>query len=188
MSSGSARNIAVIDIGKTNAKLVLFDLARGREVASLKTENHVLSGPPYRHFDVDHLWRFIVDGLKKLAKDHHVDAISITTHASAAALLDANGTRVLPILDYEDDALDAVAEDYAKARPDFSETGSPRLPGGLNLGAQMFWQQRAFPGRLRQSALNLALSAILGLSPVWRCRCRGNFSGLPHRHVEPHCR
>ena len=30
-------------------------------------------------------------------------------------------------------------------RPPFSETLSPRLPGGLNLGAQIFWQERRFP-------------------------------------------
>jgi sugar (pentulose or hexulose) kinase len=33
-----------------------------------------------------------------------------------------------------------VAEAYSAIRPPFSETGSPRLGMGLNIGAQLFWQ------------------------------------------------
>jgi sugar (pentulose or hexulose) kinase len=49
------------------------------------------------------------------------------------------------VLDYEHPGPDETAEDYAALRPAFAETGSPRLPGGLNLGAQLFWQARRFP-------------------------------------------
>ena len=40
---------------------------------------------------------------------------------------------------------DELAAEYDAVRPPFSETLSPRLPGGLNLGAQIFWQERRFP-------------------------------------------
>ena len=54
-----SERIAVIDIGKTNAKVVLFDLAAAREVAAHRMANVPLSGPPFRHFDVERLWQFV---------------------------------------------------------------------------------------------------------------------------------
>ena len=53
-------------------------------------------------------------------------------------LVDAKGDLVMPILDYEHDGPDRLAADYDAVRPPFAETGTPRLPIGLNLGAQLF--------------------------------------------------
>ena len=137
--------VAVIDIGKTNAKLLLIDLATGAEVAVFKTPNRVLPGPPYPHFDIAGLWAFLLAGLAELARAHEVSAISITTHGASAVLVDAGGDLALPMLDYEFAGPDELRAEYDALRPDFAETGSARLPGGLNVGAQLYWQARRFP-------------------------------------------
>ncbi len=134
------RHVAVIDIGKTNAKLALVDLATLSEIAVVTRPNTVLSGPPYPHFDVEGHWHFLLDGLARFHADHGIDAISITTHGACAALLDADGGLAAPILDYEYDGPDHMAAEYDALRPSFEETGSPRLAGGLNIGAQLHWQ------------------------------------------------
>ncbi|WP_299654706.1 FGGY-family carbohydrate kinase [uncultured Tateyamaria sp.] len=134
------RHIAVIDIGKTNAKLVLVDASDLSEIAVVIRPNKVLPGPPWPHFDVDGHWAFLLDGLREFQMSHGIDAISITTHGASAALLDQHGDLAAPILDYEHSGPDDVVADYDIIRPPFSETGSPRLPGGLNIGAQLFWQ------------------------------------------------
>jgi len=46
--------VLVLDIGKTNVKLVAC--AGGREVDEVTTPNRSLAGPPYLHFDVERLW------------------------------------------------------------------------------------------------------------------------------------
>ena len=47
-----------------------------------------------------------------------VDAISVTTHGVAAALLDADGNLALPVLDYEHDGPEQLAADMMpRARP-----------------------------------------------------------------------
>ncbi|MFK7744268.1 MAG: FGGY-family carbohydrate kinase [Roseobacter sp.] len=140
------QHIAVIDIGKTNAKLVLVDRERLTEVAVITRPNKVLPGPPWPHFDVEGHWAFLLDGLRDFHAEHGIDAISITTHGACAALLDRKGQLAAPILDYECAGPDAVAAQYNAIRPPFSETGSPRLAGGLNIGAQLFWQFQADPG------------------------------------------
>ena len=60
------------------------------------------------------------------------------------------------MLDYEHDGPEATAEAYGRARPEFAESLSPRLPAGLNLGAQLFWQARAFPEAFARTEAILA--------------------------------
>ena len=144
--TGGPRHIAVIDIGKTNAKLALVDRAAMMELAVLTRPNRVLPGPPYPHFDVDGHWRFILDGLAQFQASHGVDGISITTHAACAALLGANGSLAAPVLDYEHDGPAETAAEYDALRPGYAVTGSPRLGVGLNLGAQLHWLLVRDPG------------------------------------------
>ena len=139
------RFVAVIDIGKTNAKVVVFDLATKLELERLSTSNVVLHTGLYSHYNTDALWQFVVACLKALIKRHSIDAISLATHGACAALLDEAGTLVLPVLDYEHEGPQSVSTEYDAVRPPFAETGSPRLPNGLNLGAQIFWQAKTYP-------------------------------------------
>ena len=46
------KTIAVIDIGKTNAKVVLVDGEDFREVAARTMPNGVVEAAPYPHFEI----------------------------------------------------------------------------------------------------------------------------------------
>ncbi len=133
------RHVAVIDIGKTNAKLALVDLSSLTEIAVVTRPNVVQSGPPYPHYDVDGHWAFLLEALAQFHREHGVDAISVTTHGACAALLDADGALATPILDYEHSYPAEVTQAYDQVKPDFAQTGSPKLSGGLNIGAQLHW-------------------------------------------------
>lgn len=161
------KHIAVIDIGKTNAKVALVDSESLSEIAVTKRPNSVLKGGPYPHYDVEGLWAFILDGLKRFQAEFGVDAISITTHGASAVLLDLEGQLAAPALDYEFDGPDTLAAEYDIARPPFAETGSARLPLGLNLGAQLFWQFRTFP------ELKSRTRTILTYPQYWAFRLSG---------------
>lgn len=143
--------IAVIDIGKTNAKVVLFDMEARTEVAVRTRRNQPLTGA-YSHFDVDGLWEFICRSLSELQAERGVDAISITTHGACFALLDAHGDLALPVMDYEDRSPDALDAEYTQLRPLFEETGTPRLPMGLNAAAMLYWQMRSYPEEFAKAA------------------------------------
>lgn len=163
----SLERIAVIDIGKTNAKVVIVDARTGAEVAVRKTANIVLAGPPYPHFDTERLWVFILDTLGEFAVDPGFDAVSITTHGASAALLDDKGALALPVLDYEHAYPDEVNCAYDLIRPDFKESFSPRLTGGLNLGAQLHFQCGRFPQEFAR------VSTILTYPQYWAFRLTG---------------
>jgi len=160
-------HVAVIDIGKTNAKVVLVDLATLNEVALRRVANSVVTDGPYPHHDVERLWAFILDSLRDIHREQSIDAISITTHGATAALVDAEGGLALPVIDYEFTGVDETAEDYGGFRSPFAETGTPRLPAGLNIGAQLFWQQGRFPAEFAHVA------AILMYPQYWALRLTG---------------
>lgn len=139
------RHIAVIDIGKTNAKLALVDGQTLEEIDVVTRPNIVQAGPPWPHYDVDGHWTFLLDALATFHRNHGVDAITITTHGACAALLTHDGTLAAPILDYEHEYPAQTIAEYDLIRPDFAQTGSPKLAGGLNIGAQLHYQFRTDP-------------------------------------------
>ncbi|WP_176084415.1 FGGY-family carbohydrate kinase [Martelella sp. HB161492] len=144
-SASPVRNVAVIDIGKTNAKVIIYDLEARAETGRRARANAVIRRAPYPHHDVDGLFAFILNSLEQLNGECGIDAISITTHGATVALVDGEGGLALPVLDYEHDGPDEMKARYDAIRPPFSVTGSPRLVAGLNIGAQLFWQRTSFP-------------------------------------------
>ena len=160
------RRIAVLDIGKTNAKVLVVDLATGVEEVLARTPNAVVRDGLYPHHDMEMLWTFALSGLR-VAAERGVDAVSITTHGAACVLVDADGGLALPMLDYEHVGPDGLAADYDAVRPGFAETGSPRLPVGLNVGAQVFWLSRAFPAEFAR------VRHVLMLAQYWSFRLSG---------------
>lgn len=161
------RHVAVIDIGKTNAKLALVDTATLAEIAVVTRPNRVLPGPPWPHFDIEGHWQFLLSGLAAFQQAHGIDAISVTTHGASCVLVDAQGGLAAPMLDYEHPGPDALRAEYDAIRPDFAETGSPRLPMGLNVGAQLFWMFATDPGLKDRTA------AILTYPQYWGLRLTG---------------
>ena len=146
-----ARIVGVIDIGKSNAKFAVVDLDAHAEIDVRKTPNRVQQTALYPHYDIHGLWDFIRDSIADLNRLHPLDALCVTTHGASAALVDAAGDLALPVLDYEYAGPDSVRAEYDAVRPDFSESFTPRLPAGLNLGAQLFWQQKSFPGEFART-------------------------------------
>ena len=161
------RFVAVIDIGKTNAKVLVFDVVRQLELERLGIANAVLHTGPYPHYNIDALWHFIVESLKALNGRHKIEAISIATHGASAALLDQAGDLTFPVLDYEFDGPQRVVSEYNDLRPQFSETGSPRLPNGLNLGAQIFWLSKTYPAQFSK------VRSIITYPQYWAYRLCG---------------
>jgi sugar (pentulose or hexulose) kinase len=141
---------AILDVGKTNVKLALLDDS-GTAVWSRSRANRVLDTDPYPHFDVEGIWQWLLLELAEAAGRYCVRAINVSTHGACAVLVDEEGGLALPVLDYEFDGVEACNERYEKVRPPFSQTLSPALPHGLNLGRQLCWLRENFPGQFARA-------------------------------------
>ena len=138
--------VAVVDLGKTNSKIALVDTAAAEEVSVVKQASVVDAGGMYPSLDHEAIEAFVMESLSSLSSTYKIDAITVTAHGATAALIDSSGKLALPVLDYEFQGIDEVRDEYEVHRPSFAETGSPKLPGGLNIGAQLYWQHAKFPG------------------------------------------
>ncbi len=161
-------HIAVIDLGKTNAKLALVQSDTLEEIAVVTRPNKVLTNGPYPHFDLEGHWAFFLDALKDFQTRFGIDAISITTHGAAVTLIGHDG-QALPMLDYEHTGPDNDTG-YDALRPAFGITGSPRLPMGLNMGAQLHWLFGADP------SLRERTKAIVTYPQYWGYRLTGELA------------
>jgi sugar (pentulose or hexulose) kinase len=133
---------AVLDVGKTNVKLVLFE---GAEILwQASTPNRPLPGPAYPHADVEAIWRFLMKGLREAGVNHAIEDIVVTAHGATLALI-GDDDLALPVMDYEYAGIDEVEAVYALFRPPFEETLSPPISAGLNAGKQIFYQETRLP-------------------------------------------
>lgn len=142
-----SKRIAVLDIGKTNAKLSLLD-TDGRSLWQAERATPVVSStalsPLTRALDLDGISSWLVEQLAHMPDKEKVQALVPIAHGAAMVMLDAAGQALLAP-DYEDPAFEALSSAYSLLRPAFSETFSPALPGGLNLGQQLYTVQTALP-------------------------------------------
>jgi sugar (pentulose or hexulose) kinase len=138
-----AERIAVLDIGKTHSKLALVD-SDGRVTEGPSRANAVEKSTGMRSLDVAGIEGWLIDSLRALAGRNDISAIVPVAHGATAAYL-RNGRLATPVLDYESEPPGEVLSTYRAMRDPFDETFSPPLPMGLNLGAQLFWQEQATP-------------------------------------------
>jgi sugar (pentulose or hexulose) kinase len=158
--------VAVLDVGKTNAKITLVDPALGQEIWSARRGNAVVQGGVTRGLDLVAIEAWFLEVLRSAPQRERVTAIVPIAHGAAAVLVDHAG-EVLAAPDYEDPRFDEVAEEYAALRDPFALTFSPNLPQGLNLGRQLFYLQQ------RHGALFQRVAHILPYPQYWSWRLSG---------------
>ena len=155
--------IAIIDIGKTNAKLSFVDAESGETTWSLQRRCTTVERLGIRALDVDGVESLLMAGLAEAPGKERVSAILPVAHGAAAVLLAASG-EVIAAPDYEDSALSSVGETYRRLRDPFELTFSPFLPLGLNLGRQLYYLRRTHPELYR------ACTAVLLYPQYWAWR------------------
>jgi sugar (pentulose or hexulose) kinase len=133
--------LAVLDIGKTHSRILVLD-ADGSLRAERRRKNVSVDRGGILAAEAIEQW--LMTTLAELAREFSLSAIVPVAHGATAALVDGDRLAA-PVLDYEADPPAAIATAYDKLRDGFAHTLSPRLPHGLNLGLQFFWQETLHP-------------------------------------------
>lgn len=140
----------VIDLGKTLSKVSLWSadgVMLDRQFRP--TELPVVDG--IRRLDAGGIAAWLVDALKAYAS-RDVGTIIPVGHGAGVVALNDGRPAFLP-LDYEQSLPAHIADAYLAVRDPFEITGSPLLPDGLNLGAQLFWLDRLYPEAMHTATL-----------------------------------
>lgn len=161
-------NTAVLDVGKTNLKFVVFDDA-GALLFERQMPNASLPGPPYPHVDVEKIWNFLGASLRDATKKFKIETLIPTTHGASGAVMNEDGL-VLPIMDYEFKNAEDINPRYEPLRDPFNKTYSPSMPAGLNVGRQLAWQ------KWNLSEDFARVTKIVGYPQYWVWRLCGQFA------------
>ena len=143
--------IAVLDVGKTLAKLSLWSPDM-QQIERRTRPNASGTAGGYPCLDGGGIAAWLEEALKDLARKGRIAAIVPVAHGAACAIVDENGLCLAP-LDYEAEPPPEIRERYLKLRDPFRLTGSPSLAAGLNLGTQLFWLDTIAPEKARRGTI-----------------------------------
>src|SRR3954451_9952908 len=96
-ATGTSR-IAVLDIGKTNLKLVVAS-DDGWRLETHTIANAANTAGPYLAYDLARLEEWFLDALAMVAQRHSSGAVIATAHGCGAVLVEGDEP-VLPMMDY----------------------------------------------------------------------------------------
>ena len=137
------RATVVLDVGKSLTKVSLWSGA-GTLIERRSRVNERPEAGGYLALDAAGIEEWLASTLREFSRMERVGQIIPVAHGAAAALLRA-GKLHAPPLDYEHPIPAAIHREYDEQREPFVLTGSPALPAGLNLGAQLHFLERAHP-------------------------------------------
>ena len=155
----------VFDVGKTLSKASLWS-PDGQLVSRRARPNDTVAGPGYRALDVAGIDRFLIESLAEFARAAPVADIVPVAHGAAAAVI-SGGRLSLPPMDYEQPITPEVRAALDVDRDAFAETGSPALPDGLNLSAQLQFIETLHPDALAPGC------TLLTWAQYWAWRLSG---------------
>src|SRR5712672_1101135 len=152
--------IAVLDIGKTNLKLLVAS-DDGWPLETLSIPNAANASDPYPSYDLAGLEEWFLDALAKVSQRHAIGAVIATAHGCGAVLVDGN-TPVLPMMDYDAVSPPAIDQAYARIAPAYDEVFCG-ISGAMRLGKQLLWQESAYPVEFARARTYLTTAQFFAL-------------------------
>ncbi len=148
-------NVAVIDVGKTNKKIHIYDESlslidsRSRSFDSVEREGLLV-------FPSEAIEEWLFDNLGDLASRVGFDLVAITTHGATITAVREDGTLALPIIDYTYEPGDEFHEEFYRlygAPDDLQQsTASLPLPGLLNVAQTIHFFKTRYPVEWSETA------------------------------------
>ncbi len=147
-------HIAVLDIGKTNKKIVIYNHTLTLVDSVYKEFPPIMeNGLPIEQTEAVAVW--FIQQLTRLSKQYSIKVISCTTHGASCVCVNKKGEITVPVVDY----IYEPGEDFHKEF--FSKTSDPatlqketatlELKGLINLSQQIFFLQKTFPKEFEET-------------------------------------
>ena len=153
--------IAVLDIGKTNLKLLVAS-EDGWPLETHSIPNAANISDPYLAYDVVAVEGWFLDTLARVSQRHAIGAVIATAHGCGAVLVD-DDKPVLPMMDYEAVCPPAIDEAYARIAPPYCEVFCSIGTGAMRLAKQLLWQEMAFPAEFARAKTYLTTAQFFAM-------------------------
>ena len=153
--------IAVLDIGKTNLKLLVAS-HDGWPLETLSIPNAANASDPYPSYDLAGLEAWFLDALAEVSQRHAIGAVIATAHGCGAVLVDGDRP-VLPMMDYDAVSPPAIDEAYRQIAPAYREVFCGIGAGAMRLAKQLLWQESAFPAEFARAKTYLTTAQFFAM-------------------------
>ena len=140
--------IAVLDIGKTNKKLVIYN-------NELKQIDSIYSSFPtikYEELDIEDIKginSWFIEGLKTMGSKYLIKVISITTHGATGVCIDKEGSPSVPVVAYTNEVDDSFHDEFYKLAGDREElqvkTATAEVKPLINYAKLLYFLKNRFP-------------------------------------------
>ncbi len=140
--------LAVIDIGKTNKKVLIFDQAlQVVDTSFKKFEEYLEAGIIYE--DLENMTDWIIQQIREFAEKYAIKALSVTTHGAMAVAIDQEGKPAIPPVAYTTDAGETFRgrffQTFGSPQALKMETGTTEIGSLVNIGKMIFFMQETWP-------------------------------------------
>ncbi len=158
--------IAVLDIGKTNKKLLVFN----EKIEVIDTA--VKSVPPteengIRVENVPALLEWFYETLKGFAAQYPIRAIGCSAHGAAFVGVDAQGNQAVPLVDYTFEPDESLHGEFFAMAGDRIElqkqTATVELKPLINPAKLLFFTKKQYPDAFEQCRWFLPYSSFIGM-------------------------
>jgi len=146
--------VAVIDIGKTNKKIHIYN----RELEMIDSRNQsfgttLIDGVPFEK--TDELMEWLLDNLSALAARHEIAAVSTSCHGAAFACVDESGELSVPVVDYTYEPGEDFHDEFydvAGDRDDLQRTTATlELKALVNPAKGIYFLKQRFPDQFART-------------------------------------
>src|SRR3984893_2226079 len=153
--------IAVLDIGKTNLKLLVAS-DDGWPLETLSIPNAANASAPYLSHDLAGPETWFFDALAEVSQRHSIGAVIATAHGCGAVLVDGDRP-VLPTMDYDAVSPPVIDEAYRRIAPAYREVFCGIGAGAMRLAKQLLWQENAFPAGFARAKTYLTTAQFFAM-------------------------
>lgn len=157
--------IAVFDSGKTNKKLLIYNMEL-KIVDSVYTQLEAEQQGTEAHERLAETGEWLLSNLSSMSKRHAIKAVSISSHGATFVCLDGEGHVVLPVFSYTTDPgkefHDKFAAEFGDPRTLQRATNTPDMPGLGCMAKGLFYAKENYPGELARTRHILNLPQYYG--------------------------
>ena len=159
----------VLDIGKTNVKLVFLD-QKGHFFKEIKTKQTLkFYKKKISYLNSEKIINWLLLNLNKFSAVYNFKKFVCTTHGGTVAFINHHDQEILASTDYEY-KYDKFSKDFRNLAPSFKTSLTPHLEGGLNVGQQIYYLKRIFPEIIKNTKFILSYPQYI----TWKLT--GNYS------------
>ena len=143
--------IAVLDIGKTNKKVAIYDDAMNPlAVKKRKIDTIPLDSSDNLEIeDVDTVVSWFLEQLRELGKEYPIKALSVTTHGATVVCVGKDGKPCVPPVAYTNEVDEGVHERFWAAMGNSDDvqtvTATAEIKPLINIGKLLWYQKDRWP-------------------------------------------